>query len=84
MTNLPENSDKPQWISVDERLPEDDEIVVAIAKGEGVMYPIIATFREIERGWNLGSEVLAWMPIPLHCPSEDEIVAALPELPEDV
>lgn len=50
----------PRWIPVTERLPEDDEVVLAYfpeMKGSGVEI-------QIQKGWSINKFCSHWMPLP--------------------
>lgn len=52
--------EQPQWISVEERLPEDkkDEYVLVVCDYHGKISV------ETRKKWNLDSSVTHWMPLP--------------------
>lgn len=57
----------PQWISVDDRLPEDDKqrVMVAYIGDYPIGYPKIDTDRYVRGHWvRYGGYVTHWMPLP--------------------
>lgn len=69
---------QPQWISAEEPIPEEGQMVFALTQREGIFYIHQETFYRAKYldgygKWIHGnSRVLAWMPIP----SFDEILEA--------
>ena len=51
---------KPEWVSVEERLPEDGDEVIVVSDGK-----TCASWHEAgDFGWAVGGKVTHWMPLP--------------------
>jgi hypothetical protein len=64
------DSNEPHWISVTERMPEDDTVVLVCGKSGGVYTAIHNNSKTWIRGWwkmnskNHHCNPVAWMPLP--------------------
>lgn len=54
----------PQWISVEERLPEDEREVLVVYCGEGIQDVHMSWYEGDEFGWATTGYVSHWMELP--------------------